>query len=94
MLPHQAVVAEILALPEDPSIGAFFDFDGTIISGYSMVAFVREEIRRGRLSPRDLVELLSVGASFGAGALGFAALMLSTSQFLRGVREDRYVEFG
>lgn len=94
MLPHQAVVAEIQSLPEDPAIGAFFDFDGTIISGYSMMAFVREEIRRGHLSPRDLVELLSVVASFGAGQLGFAALMLSTSQFLRGVREDRYIEFG
>jgi len=94
MLPHQAVVAEILNLPEDPSIGAFFDFDGTIISGYSAVAFIREEIRRGSVSPRDVVEMLSVVASFGFGNLGFAALMLSTSQFLRGVREDRYVEFG
>jgi len=94
MLPHQAVVAEILNLPEDPSIGAFFDFDGTIISGYSAATFIREEIRRGRLSPRDLVELLTVVASFGFGSLGFAALMLSTSQFLRGVREDRYAEFG
>jgi putative phosphoserine phosphatase/1-acylglycerol-3-phosphate O-acyltransferase len=34
MLSHQDVIAEILDLPDGPEIGAFFDFDGTIISGY------------------------------------------------------------
>ena len=94
MLPHQDVVAEILDLPDGPEIGAFFDFDGTIISGYSAVAFFREQLRRGHMSPRDVVELMSVMASFGIGILGFPALMLAASQFLRGVREDSYAEFG
>ena len=44
MLPHQDVVAEILDLPDGPEIGAFFDFDGTIISGYSAVAFFQEQL--------------------------------------------------
>ena len=94
MLPHQDVVAEILDLPDGPEIGAFFDFDGTIISGYSAIAFFREQLRRGHMSPRDVVELMSVMASFGIGILGFPALMLAASQFLRGVREDSYAEFG
>jgi putative phosphoserine phosphatase/1-acylglycerol-3-phosphate O-acyltransferase len=71
-----------------------FDFDGTIISGYSAVAFFQEQLKRGHLSPRDFVELLSVMASFGIGILGFPALMLAASQFLRGVREDSYAAFG
>jgi putative phosphoserine phosphatase/1-acylglycerol-3-phosphate O-acyltransferase len=33
-------------------------------------------------------------ASFGMGILGFPALMLAASQFLRGVREDSYAAFG
>ena len=94
MLPHQDVVAEILDLPDGPEIGAFFDFDGTIISGYSAVAFFQEQLKRGHMSPRDVVELMSVMASFGIGILGFPALMLAASQFLRGVREDSYAEFG
>src|SRR5210317_1142495 len=94
MLPHQDVVAEILDLPDGPEIGAFFDFDGTIISGYSAVAFFQEQLKRGHMSPRDVVELISVMASFGIGILGFPALMLAASQFLRGVREDSYAEFG
>lgn len=91
---HQDVTAEIEQLPDGPEIGAFFDFDGTIISGYSAVTFFQEQLKRGHLSPRDFVELLSVMASFGVGILGFPALMLAASQFLRGVREDSYAAFG
>ena len=91
---HQDVVEEIERLPDGPEIGALFDFDGTIIAGYSAVAFFEEQLKRGQLSLRDFVELLSVMASFGVGILGFPALMLAASQFLRGVREDSYAAFG
>jgi putative phosphoserine phosphatase/1-acylglycerol-3-phosphate O-acyltransferase len=94
MSPHQDVVAEVLKLPDGPEIGALFDFDGTVISGYSIMAFIKEQIRRGHLSPRELVELLSTMASFGLGDLGFSAMMLAASQFLRGIREDSYANFG
>ena len=91
---HQDVVAEVLQLPDGPQIGAFFDFDGTVISGYSAFAFIREQVRRGHLSPRELLELLSAMASFGLGDVGFSAMMVAASQFLRGVREDSYANFG
>jgi putative phosphoserine phosphatase/1-acylglycerol-3-phosphate O-acyltransferase len=94
MLPHQDVVSEVQKLPEGPQIGAFFDFDGTLISGYSAIAFIEEQVKRGHVSPRELVELVSVMASFGFGMMGFSALMLSASQFLRGVREESYIQFG
>lgn len=94
MLPHQDVVAEILGLPEGPQIGAFFDFDGTVISGYSAFAFIEEQIKRGHLSPRELAELVGAMASFGFGNMGFSAMMLASTQFLRGIREDSYAAFG
>ena len=94
MLPHQDVVAEVLKQPDGPQIGAFFDFDGTVISGYSAFAFIEEQVRRGDLSIRKLVELVSVMASFGLGRMNFSAMMIATSQFLRGVREDSYMQFG
>jgi putative phosphoserine phosphatase / 1-acylglycerol-3-phosphate O-acyltransferase len=93
-LAYHHITAEIEKLPDGPEIGALFDFDGTIIAGYSALAFFREQLRRGDLSPRDLVELISVLGSFGLGVLGYPALMLAASQFLRGVREDSYAEFG
>lgn len=94
MLPHQDIVAEIMDLPDGPEIGAFFDFDGTVISGYSAFAFIEEQIRRGHLSPRELVELVGAMASFGLGNMGFSAMMLASTQFLRGIHEDSYAAFG
>jgi len=94
MQPHQDVIAEILELPDGPQIGAFFDFDGTLISGYSAIAFIQEQITRGNLSVRELAELVGAMGSFGMGKMGFSAMMIATSQFMRGVREDSYINFG
>ena len=94
MQPHQDVIAEILDLPDGPQIGAFFDFDGTLISGYSAIAFIQEQVTRGNLSVRELVELVSAMGSFGIGNTGYSAMMIATSQFMRGVREDSYISFG
>lgn len=94
MQPHQNIVAEIRNLPDGPQIGALFDFDGTVINGYSATAFIQEQIRRGHLSVRELVELVGAMASFGTGRMGFSAMMIATSQFLRGIREDSYINFG
>ena len=94
MHPHQDVIAEIERLPDGPQIGALFDFDGTLISGYSAFAFIEEQIKRGHLSPRELVELLGAMGSFGLGKMGFSAMMLGMAQFLRGIREDSYAAFG
>ncbi len=94
MLTHEDVIAEIQDLPDGPQIGALFDFDGTIISGYSAIAFVQEQIKRGNLSVRELVELVGAMAAFGMGRMGFSAMMIAASQFLRGIREDSYANFG
>ncbi len=41
---------------DGPQICALFDFDGTIISGYSASAFLKDQIVRGELSPADLAQ--------------------------------------
>ncbi len=94
VLAYRNVTAEVEQLPDGPEIGAFFDFDGTIISGYSIFSFFEEQLKRGHMSPRDFVEFVSVLVSFGLGILGYPALMLAASQFLRGVSEEAYAEFG
>jgi putative phosphoserine phosphatase/1-acylglycerol-3-phosphate O-acyltransferase len=94
MQQHQDVIAEVMQSPEGPEIGAFFDFDGTLISGYSAVTFIQEQVKRGSLSVRELMELVSAMVSFGIGRMGFSAMMIAASQFLRGIREDSYANFG
>ncbi|WP_116368846.1 HAD-IB family hydrolase [Parahaliea mediterranea] len=90
----QDLLRDIESAPEGPQIAAIFDFDGTIIAGYSATVFIREQIRRGDISPRQLVELTTAMTSFGMGNLGFSAMMAVSTQFMRGIEESVYEEVG
>ncbi|GAB3291651.1 HAD-IB family hydrolase [Parahaliea aestuarii] len=90
----QQLLRDIESAPDGPQIAAIFDFDGTIIAGYSATVFIREQIRRGDLSPRQLVELTTAMTGFGMGNLGFSAMMAVNAQFMRGIEESVYEEIG
>ena len=90
----QPLLDAIDAAPEGPQVCAIFDFDGTIISGYSAIAFIREQMRRGDVSAREFLELASAMTNFGLGNLGFSGMMAITTQFMRGIEEQAYVELG
>lgn len=94
MRAHADVIAEVEALPRGPQIGAFFDFDGTIIAGYSAIALMREQIKRKQLSARQIFESSRAIASFGIGSTSFSALMLTTTQFMRGTDEEAFRQLG
>ncbi|MEZ5570416.1 MAG: HAD-IB family hydrolase [Halioglobus sp.] len=88
------LLQDIEDAPDGPRVAAIFDFDGTLIAGYSAVAFIREQVRRGDLSPRQFVELMQAAANFGLGSLGFSGMMAITAQFMRGVEEETYHQVG
>lgn len=90
----QPLLDAIEDAPEGPQVCAIFDFDGTIISGYSAIAFIREQMRRGDVSAREFLELASAMTNFGLGNLGFSGMMAITTQFMRGIEEQAYIELG
>lgn len=91
---HDDVIRSIEKMPDGPEIGAFFDFDGTLIAGYSAAAFIQEQLKQGHVTAREFLELVAVMTNFGLGKLGFSGLMVANAQTLRGVTEDSYVAFG
>ncbi len=91
---HQDVTKAVEMAPNGPAVGALFDFDGTLISGFSVFSFIKEQIRQAHLSPRELTELMAAISSYAVGRLGFSGLMGAAAQMLRGVSEDAYAEFG
>ncbi|MBT8048360.1 MAG: HAD-IB family hydrolase [Xanthomonadales bacterium] len=91
---HRNLIREIESSPEGPQVGAFFDFDGTLIAGFSATVFLKEQIRRGHVGPYQLVELISAITQFSLGTMGFSGLMTSAAQFMRGVSEQDYIDFG
>ncbi len=90
---YSKVTKEVDSLPSGPQIGAFFDFDGTVIYGYSATTYLREQIKRGDVSARQLLELTKTMTQFGMGNMGFSAMMTVASQYLRGISEEEYLEF-
>ncbi|MEM9254069.1 MAG: HAD-IB family hydrolase [Pseudomonadota bacterium] len=84
----------IEAAPKGGKTLAIFDFDGTLIAGFSATAFIREQVRRGDLSPTEFVELMRAMSNFGLGNLGFSGMMAVNAQFMRGIKEDTYMAVG
>ncbi|MDO5502739.1 MAG: HAD-IB family hydrolase, partial [Actinomycetia bacterium] len=51
---------EVYAGPSGPSIAAFFDFDGTLIHGFSAVDFYLDRIRRGSVGPIEGIQTIAL----------------------------------
>jgi putative phosphoserine phosphatase / 1-acylglycerol-3-phosphate O-acyltransferase len=54
----------IAAAPPGPQVAAFFDYDGTVIDGFSASAFYRHRLRHAEIGPVELVKTL-LGAARG-----------------------------
>jgi putative phosphoserine phosphatase/1-acylglycerol-3-phosphate O-acyltransferase len=89
--PH---LEEVLASEPGPHIAALFDFDGTIIAGYSATAMLREKFQRREMSVEEIAETANVIAQHSLGNIGFSGVMSAAARFMKGVDEDSFVEFG
>lgn len=90
---YSKVVKEVEESPSGSHIGAFFDFDGTIIYGFSATTYLREQVKRGDITPRQLIDVSKTMVEFGLGNMGFSAMMVAVSQFLEGIEEAEYQKF-
>jgi putative phosphoserine phosphatase/1-acylglycerol-3-phosphate O-acyltransferase len=54
----QQALERIAASEDGPQIAAFFDFDGTLIDGYSAAAYFMDRLRRGEMGRQELLDLL------------------------------------
>jgi putative phosphoserine phosphatase / 1-acylglycerol-3-phosphate O-acyltransferase len=85
---HAQLTREIDEGPSGPAVGAFFDLDGTLIAGFSAVAFLRDRLASGQMKARDVADALLSTARFQLGRLGFSGLIAATAAWLRGVPEE------
>jgi putative phosphoserine phosphatase/1-acylglycerol-3-phosphate O-acyltransferase len=52
------LLAEVAAGPQGPEVGAFFDFDGTLIDGYSATLYFKDRLTSGDVSAGELLGTL------------------------------------
>jgi HAD superfamily hydrolase (TIGR01490 family) len=75
-------------------VGAFFDFDGTLIDGYSLSAFARHHLRSLQVSPADLGRMLLTGLRGVTTEEDFERFTILGMRAWAGRSEDELAELG
>src|SRR5689334_14099276 len=91
---EEELIAAVVAGPKGPHIGAFFDFDGTLIDGYSLSAFARHHLRSLQVSPTDLRRMLLTGIRGVTSEEDFERFTELGMRAWAGRSEDELAELG
>ena len=83
----EARIATILNGEAGPAIGAFFDFDGTLIDGFSAMHLVRERWRQKQIGFREFSELLTFGLNREPSDADFHELITQSVRRWAGLKE-------
>ena len=59
----QWLLEDVEASPDGPQVAAFFDFDGTLIDGFSAKAFFKERLKNRDIGLRELLRTVYESAS-------------------------------
>jgi len=87
-------LADVRRADRGPAIAALFDFDGTLISGYSVFAFLQEKLLQGQMSLDEVAGTLATMGRFAAGRVDFGRLVAEGARHARGLEQQRYVGLG
>jgi putative phosphoserine phosphatase / 1-acylglycerol-3-phosphate O-acyltransferase len=77
-------VAEVMASPAGPHIGAFFDMDGTLVAGFTGVILTQEQFKSRELGIGDLISMVQAGLNHQLGRSEFEDLISTASGSMRG----------
>lgn len=77
-------VAEIMAAPAGPQVGAFFDLDGTLVAGFTGVIMTQDRMRRRQMSVGEFIGMVQAGLNHQLGRSEFEDLIGKGARMLRG----------
>ena len=80
--------------PAGPGTIAFFDFDGTIIFGYSIATIFLERVISGKLAPHDAVMQFIQLVGHGFGGTPYSELLRESAETLAGANEQEFTDLG
>ncbi len=87
-------VAEIMASPPGPTIGAFFDLDGTLVAGFTAIILTQERIMRRDMGVGELLGMVQAGLDHTFGRIEFEDLIGKAAGALAGRLIDDLEEIG
>lgn len=90
----QQLIESIHAADRGPDVVAFFDFDKTLIAGYSAQAFMWQQLKSKKLGPKQIASQVANATRFSRGSVGFSDFVAESSQFMKGQTEEQLAEQG
>lgn len=75
---------QIAAAPAGPSVGAFFDLDGTLVAGFTASAHARDRIKRRQARLGELLGIAEAALRYRLGRMQFERLLQRAAGYLRG----------
>lgn len=87
-------IAEIDNAPAGKHIAAIFDYDGTLIAGYSALDVAQARLMKGDINGAELFGLASLAARGALGMAGFNDLIAFTAEGWRGRKEQDLMKEG
>ena len=88
------LIEQVKMAPDGPKVGAFFDFDGTLIDGYSAGALYAHRARNFELGPDEFVRTLRAALGGPLDEAAFEDLLLQGIRGWVGRTEDDLMELG
>lgn len=87
-------LARIASADDGPQVAAYFDFDGTVLHGYSGVHFFRDRLFAGKVGPRELLGTLLNGARGTGSEAEFERFVAVAFRAWAGHTEDELHDVG
>ncbi len=91
---YQSITGDIEDSPRGPETIAFFDLDGTLIHGFSIVSMFRERATSGKIAPSDAAQQLFSLVTHGINGSEYNRLLEEVAERLAGTAEDELIELG
>jgi HAD superfamily hydrolase (TIGR01490 family) len=87
-------LGQIAASPPGPTVGAFFDCDGTLVAGFTAVAHASDRIRRGQARMGEVLGVVEASVRYKLGRMQFERLLVRAAGYLRGESLTELDEIG
>jgi len=88
------VITGIHSAPQGPGVAAFFDFDGTVMDGFSARAFYRERLLHFEIGPVEAAQTLLAGLRGLTSEEDFERFVAISIAAWEGRSEDELTELG
>ncbi len=92
MTRYSHVTAEVDGSRRGSTTGAFFDFDGTLIAGYSVSAFLKRRLLSGNMPPRELIAQFIAAWRYTVDKEQFPDALIESAKVLHGVSDAEFWE--